>query len=120
MFEWRDDEVERDWVIGLDQIADTPVAARGYARRNRIPVEPEERHGGRQHARALIVAFVQKLACGLRNDRMDATLAKMRRHHHQAERALDRTARVGKEGGNPGQCLVGFCVKHVQDGADKQ
>jgi hypothetical protein len=99
----RDDKVEADGMVGLDQVADAPVAARGNQRRNRIPIEPEKRHCRRQHARAFIIALVQKLARGLGHDGVHATLTKVRRGHHQAECTFDRPGRIGEEGCNAGQ-----------------
>src|SRR6185437_845626 len=65
---WRDDEIERHGTLGLDQITDAPVAAPGDRRDNRISIEAEEGHGGRQDAGAFILALVQELARGARDD----------------------------------------------------
>src|SRR5579883_1872469 len=79
---WRDDEVERHWTLGLDQITDAPVAAPGDGCDNRIAIETEERHGGRQDAGTLILALVQQLARGACDDGMNPLRPEMRCRHH--------------------------------------
>ena len=51
---------------------------------------------------------------------MDAALPEMRRRHHRFQGRLDRAPGIGKEIGDARQRLVGFGVKHMQDGADEQ
>ena len=92
----------------------------GHRRHDRIAVETKKRHRGRQDARALVVALVQKLAGRAGDDRMHAEFAEMRRRHHRAQRRLDRAARVGEEVGDASERLVRLGVEHVQDRANQQ
>lgn len=46
--------------------------------------------------------------------------AQMIGRHHGAQRHDEGTLRIGKEGGNAGERLVGIGVKDVQDRADQQ
>ena len=85
-----------------------------------IAVEAEKRHGGREHAGALVLALVQELARGARDDGMHAALAEMRRRHHRAQGRLDRPPRIGEEVGDAGEGLVLLGVEDVQDRADQQ
>ena len=87
---------------------------------DRIAIEAEERHGGRQHAGALVLALVQKLARCAGDDGMNACFAKMRRRHHRAQRRLDRPPRIGEEVGDAGERLVRLGVEDMQDGADQK
>ena len=92
----------------------------GHRRHDRIAIKTEERHRGGEHAGALVVALVQKLARRAGDDGMDAAFAEMRRRHHRAQRRFDRAARIGEEIGDAGERLVRLGVEHVQDGADQQ
>ena len=91
-----------------------------HRRHDRIAVETKERHRGGEHAGALVVALVQKLARRAGDDGMHAAFAEVRRGHHRAQRRFDRTARIGEEVGDAGERLVRLGVEHVQDGADQQ
>src|SRR3546814_8180940 len=51
-------------MVGLDQIGNAPVAARRDVRHGRVAIEAEERHGGAEDARPLILRLVQHLARG--------------------------------------------------------
>ena len=119
----RNDKVQRDRPFTLDEIRDAPVAARGYLGDGRIAVEAEERHGGRQHARALVVALVEELARGRRDDRMDLRrvgVAEVVGAHHALERLDEAALRIGKEGRDPGEGLVFIGIEDVENGADQQ
>ena len=120
----RDDEVERARMRGLDEVGDPPVAARGGLGDSRIAVEPEERHGGRQHAGTLVLALVEQCARGRGDDRMDArrlVVAQMIGAHHDAQGG-DKTALwVGEEGCHAGERLLLLLgIEDVKDGADQQ
>ena len=58
----RHDEVERRRPRSADEVGDAPVAAARHLGDDGIAIEAEEGHGGRQHARALVVGFVEQLA----------------------------------------------------------
>ena len=47
-------------------------------------------------------------------------IAEVQCGHHGPQRRLDRAPRIRQEIGNPGEGLVRFCIKDVQDGADQQ
>ena len=116
----RNDEIERRRAIVGDEIRDAPVAAPRHLGDDGIAIEAEERHGGRKHAGALIVGFVQELARRGGHNGMRSRLAQMRRRHHRLQRRLDRALRIGEEGGDAGERLVRLGVEDMQDGADQQ
>ena len=116
----RHDQVEGRRLVCADQVVDPPVTASRHMGDDGVAVEAQEGHGCRQHARAFVVGLVQKLPCGRGDDRMRARCSQVARRHHGLQRLLDRAARVGQEGGNAGQCLVLFCIEHMQDRADQQ
>ena len=97
-----------------------PITAARHCRDNGISIQPEERHRGRQHARALVIAFVEQFAGGAGDDGMYAGLSEVRRRHHGAQRRLDRAARVGEKICDAGERLVRLGVKHMQDRADEE
>ena len=115
----RHDQVQRNGMVGGDQIGDAPVAARGDFGHRRIAVQAEERHGGGQHARPLVVRLVQYLARGGCDNGM-RHVAQVARRHHSMQRQLERASRVGEEVGDAAQRLVLAGVEHMQDGADQQ
>ena len=116
----RHDEVEGRGPSVFDEIADAPIALARYGRDHGIAIKSEERHGGRQHAGAFVLALVQKLARGAGDDGMHAAFAQMRRRHHRAQRRLDRALGVGEEVGDAGERLVRLGVEDMQDRADQQ
>ena len=105
--------------IGLHQVSDPPVATPGDLGDHGIAVDAQERHGGREHAGPLVLALVEELAGG-RGDHRVRPIAKVRRRHHGPQRRLDRAARIGEEGGDACEGLVGLGVEDVQDRADEQ
>ena len=107
-------------MLAADDIDDAPVTAACDLGDDRIAIEAEERHRGGQHAGPLVVGFVQQLPSGASDHRMRASLAEMGGPHHGGERRVDRPLRVGEEGGDASQGLVGLGVEDVQDGADQQ
>ena len=86
---------------------------------DRIAVEPEKAHGGGEHAGALVVGLVQQLPRSGGDDGM-RPVAEMRRRHHGAQRRLDRSPRIGQEGRDAGERLVGLGVEDMEDRADQQ
>ena len=51
---------------------------------------------------------------------MRSRVAQMGRRHHRLQRRLDRTLRIGEEGGDAGEGLIRLGVEDMQDGADQQ
>ena len=117
---WRHHEVERGWPLAANDVADSPVAAARDLRDDRIAVEAEKRHGGGQHAGALVVGFVEQLARSAGDDGMRSRLAEMRGPHHGAQRGFDRAFRIGEEAGDAGQRLVGLGIENMQDRTDEK
>ena len=117
---WRDDKVETDRLLATDQIGNAPVAARCHPRDDGITVKAQKRHGGGQHAAALVLALVQKLARRRCDDGMNAGFAEMRRVHHGPQGGFHRPARIGQEVGDARQGLVLLRIEDVQDRADQQ
>ncbi len=116
----RHDEVKRDRLIASHNIADAPVGAACDFGHDRIAIQAEKRHRRRQHAAALVLGLVAQLARGAGNDRVRPRFAQMRGLHHGAQRGIHRALRIGQEFGHTCQGLVGFGVKHMQDGAHQQ
>ena len=100
-------------MLAADDIDDAPVAAACDLGDDGIAIQAEERHGGGQHARSLVIGFVQQLAGRTRDHRMRAGLAEMRCPHHGGQRRVYRPLRIGEEGGNASQGLVGLGVEDV-------
>ena len=117
---WRHDQIERDGLAAADQVGNAPVAPRRHPRHHGIAVEAEKRHGGGEHARPLVLGFVQQFAGGRRDDGMSACFAEMRRVHHRAQGCLDRAAGIGQEVGDARQGLVLLRIENMQDRADQQ
>ncbi|MDT4862311.1 hypothetical protein FQZ97_969560 [compost metagenome] len=92
-------QVQRQRILGGDQVGDAPVAARGDLGHRGVAVQPQERHGGAQHTRALVVALVEHFARGGRHHRM-RTIAQMPRRHHLVQRHLERARRIAQEVGD--------------------
>jgi hypothetical protein len=115
----RDYEVERCRSLGIDQIGNAPVALPGHLRHDRIAVETQKRHGGREHARPFVLGLVEQFACGAGNDRMDTIVAKVRRHHHRGKRGFKRPLGIGQESNDASQRLVGLGIKHMEDCANQ-
>ena len=116
----RHHEIERRRSILGDQVGDAPVAAPCDLRDDRVAIEAKKRHGGREHARSLVVGFVEELARGGGHDGMRSRLGQMRRGHHRLQRRLDRTLGIGEEGGDACEGLIRLGVEDMQDGADQQ
>src|SRR3546814_17551057 len=57
---WRDNQIERDRVSPINKIRNPPIASSRHASDDRVAVETEERHGGRQHASTTACAFFQQ------------------------------------------------------------
>ena len=114
-----DDEVERRRAVAFDEVGDAPVAVARNLRHDRIAVEPEKGHGGGEHARAFVVGLVEELTGCAGYDRV-RPVAQMRGRQHGPQRPLDRMGRVGEEGRDPGQRLVGTRIEYVQDRPDQQ
>ena len=90
----RHDEVERRRVPSTHDVANPPIAAARHLGDNGIAIEAEERHGGRQHARALVVRLVEQFARRRCDHRMRPGFAEMRRCHHRRECGFDRSLRI--------------------------
>ena len=119
----RNDQVERDRPRRVDQIGDPPVAGRRRRRHRRVAIEPEERHGRRQHAGAFVLGLVQHLARGRGDHGMDLRMigrAEMVGRHHPAQRVGEGALRIGEEGGDAGERLLFLRIEDMQDGADQQ
>ena len=115
----RHHQVQRHRMIGIDQVGDAPVAARGDFGHRGIAVQAQETHRGGQHTRALVFALVQHLARG-RCDNRVRCFAQVSRRHHPVQRDLERAGRIGQEVGDAAQRLVFAGVEHMQDRADQQ
>ena len=113
----RHDQVERDGVIGLDEIPDAPVAAPRDGGDDGISIQAEERHRRRQHAAAFVLALVEQLACRAGDHGMNSLRSQMRRCHHRPKGLLDRTLGIREEVGDAGERLVLLGVENVQDGS---
>ena len=61
-------------MLAFYQVADAPVAACRDGGDDRIAVEPKERHGRGQHARAFVLALVEQLARGAGHNGVNALL----------------------------------------------
>lgn len=77
----RHHEIEARRPRAVDEVRDPPVAGAGDLRHDGISVENEERHRGRQHARAFVVRLVEQFARRRRHHRVDALFAKMAGGH---------------------------------------
>ena len=88
---------------------------------DRIAIEAEERHGGREHAGALVLGLVEQLARGARR-RPDAAPASPRCGVVIIARSVVSIGRlrIGEEGGDAGERLVRLGVEDMQDRADQQ
>src|ERR1700744_2352791 len=75
---WRHDQIQRGRLYAFDQILDLPITPSRDLGDDGVAIETEKRHRGRQHTGALVLAFVQELARGRRNDRMWSGMTKMR------------------------------------------
>jgi hypothetical protein len=106
-------------MLGCDQVGDAPVAARRDFGHRRVAVQAEERHGGAQHARTLVVRLVEHFAGGGCDNRVRC-IAQVLRRHHPVQGQLERAGRVGQEVGDAAQRLVFARVEHMQDGSDQQ
>ena len=115
----RHNEIERHWLIIFDKVSNPPVASARHSRDHRIAVETEKGHGGRKHARPLVLAFVQQFARGPRHDGM-RLVAQMARRHHGAQCGLDGPLWVGKEVRDARKRLIWFGVENMQDRADQE
>ncbi|MNI38874.1 hypothetical protein D3C73_930330 [compost metagenome] len=85
----RHHQVEGDGPFAIDQVADAPVATPGHRCDNRVAIEAEEAHRGREHARPLVLALVQQFAGGGGDHGMRSPVT-MRRRHHPAQGGFDR------------------------------
>src|SRR3546814_17369476 len=79
-------QVQRDRVRGFDEVGDAPVRSGGYRSNRGIAVQPEEGHGSRAHARALVLALVEELArCrghhGMDDGRVDRKSTRLNSSH---------------------------------------
>ncbi|MNL05147.1 hypothetical protein D3C87_1257300 [compost metagenome] len=115
----RHHQVQRNRMLGRDQVRDVPVAARGDLGHRGVAVQAEERHSGGQHTRALVLALVEDFARSRGHHRMHF-IRQMPRGHHATQRDLEGTGRIGQEIGDAAQRLVLARIEHVQDGADQQ
>jgi hypothetical protein len=115
----RHHEIEGDRTFSGNEIDNPPVATRRHRGHDWIAIEPEKTHGGRKHARAFILGFVEQLSRCRRHHLM-GSIAEMRRRHHGAQRGLDRSLGVGEKIGDAGQRLVAFGVKHMKDRANQE
>jgi hypothetical protein len=111
-------QVERSRTLGFDQIGDPPVRAFGDLGDDRIAVEPEIGHGGREYPGPLVVGLVQQFARRAGNHRVRASLAKVCGCHHRIERLLDGALGIGQERSDTSQRFVGFGIENMQDRAD--
>ena len=104
----------------FDQIADPPVAAARHLGDHRIAIEPEEAHGRREHAGALVLGLVEKLPGGRRHDR-DAARSPRCGVAIMACSVFSIGARgIGQEIGDAGERLVGLGVENMEDRADQE
>ncbi len=114
----RHNEVQRDGMLGRNQVGDAPVATRRDFGHRGVAVQTEEGHGRGQHARPLVVRLVEHFARSGRDDRMRC-IAQVARRHHPVQRQLERARRIGQEVGDAAQRLVLARVEHMQDRADQ-
>ena len=119
----RNDQVERDRPLGIDRSAIRQSQADVVAATVGIAIEPEERHGRREHAGAFILGLVQDFARGRRDDGMHLRLLGVPRWLvaiiARSVCSNDRL-RIGEEGGDAGQRLLLLGVEDMEDGADQQ
>jgi hypothetical protein len=73
-----------------------------------------------EHARSLVVRFVQQLARRAGDDGMHTGFAQVRRRHHRGQGLLDRARRIGEERRHTGKGFVRLGVEDMQDRADQQ
>jgi hypothetical protein len=110
-------------MLSFDQVGDAPVAPRSDFGNGGIAIEPEERHGGREHAGALVLGLVEHLARGRGDDRMNLRRfprAEMIGRHHPLERGGERPLRIGKEGRDAREGLLLLGVEDMENRADEQ
>ena len=115
----RHHQIQRYRMLGGNQVGDAPVAARRDFRHRGVAVQAEERHGGGEHARPLVVRLVQDFPRGGRNNRV-RRIAQVLRRHHPVQRQLERASRIGEEISDAPQRLVLAGIEHMQDRADQQ
>ena len=116
----RNDEIERDRPLALDQIRYAPVAGPRDLRDDGIAIEAEERHGGataRPIARCPTCSAVRARPG---DDGMHAGLAEMRRRHHRGQRLLDRRRGSDRKAATPASVLSALGIEHMKDRADQQ
>ena len=77
----RHHQVQRHRPFSGNQIGDAPVAARRDCGYSGVAVEAQERHGGGQHARPLVVRLVQHFPRGGCDNRVRCIAQVLRRHH---------------------------------------
>jgi hypothetical protein len=116
---WRHDQIQCRRRRPVDEVADTPVASRRHLCNHGIAIEAEERHGGRQHARAFVLALVEEFT-GRGGDHGMRTISEMQGRHHGTERRFDGSLRIRQEIGEPGERLVGLRVQNMENGANQQ
>ena len=104
-------EIETHGPVAPWEILEGEIACLGVLRHDRIPVEVQELHGGRDDARALVLGLVEKGACGTGDDGVGPRRLSRRRvgpaadarevvdsGEHLAKGVLDGPVRVGQEG----------------------
>ena len=116
----RHDQIERDRLLGRDQVGDAPVAGLGVPRNGRIAIEVEEAHRGREHAGAFVLGLVEQLARGRGDHGVNLrplVRAEMVGRHHDAQRLLKRLRRIGEQLGHPRERLPLLGIEDMQDDA---
>jgi hypothetical protein len=116
----RHHQVERHRALGAEQIGDAPVGGLRHACHDGIAVEPEQRHGGRGHARALVVGLVEELACRGRHRLGIALRPQVIGGEHHPHGPADGAGGIGEKGSDAGERFLLLGVEDVQDGAGEQ
>ena len=107
-------------MLAADQIGDPPIRSARHLGDDRIAVKTQKGHGGREYARALILGFIEQFLGRCCDDRMYTCFSQMAGGFHAVQCCFDPARRVRQKCSNACECLVFFCVKDMQDSADKK
>ena len=119
----RHHEIERDRLLGYDQVGDPPVAGLGGPGDGRIAIKTEEAHRGREHPGALVLGLVEQLPRGRGDHGVNLrplVRAEMVGRHHDAQRLLKRLRRIGEQLGHPRERLPLLGIEDMQDDAHEE
>ena len=116
----RHDEVEADRRVGVHEVGDAEVARRRVPGDDRVAVEAEARHRGGDDAGELVLALVEHLARGLRDERDAGPSAGGASQSIRSRVSICVRAGSERNGRDAGERLVGFGVEDVEDRAAEQ